>query len=127
MKKINSAASQKAPFNCELDDALHPEQAFEHPQHVVEAPDLTLNPRHPQFMGREGASQKRLVTALTDEALTGNRSVDTGAKVSPTCGIVPAGQGTPLNRVQLGTNPAAAQARQKAQHRSKRRSRPCKR
>ena len=43
MEKINSAAPQKAPFNSELDNVFHPEQAIEHPQHVVEAPDLTLN------------------------------------------------------------------------------------
>jgi hypothetical protein len=43
MEKINSAAPQKAPFNSELDNVFHPEQAFEHPQHVAEAPDLTLN------------------------------------------------------------------------------------
>jgi hypothetical protein len=43
MEKNNSAAPQKAPLNSELDNVLHPEQAFEHPQRVVEAPDLTLN------------------------------------------------------------------------------------
>jgi len=41
MEKINSAA-QKAPFKSELDNVFHPEQAFEHPQHVAEVPDLTL-------------------------------------------------------------------------------------
>ena len=28
---------------CELDDLLHPAQAFEHPSNVVNDPDLTLN------------------------------------------------------------------------------------
>ena len=28
---------------CELDELLHPAQAFEHPFHVVNDPDLTLN------------------------------------------------------------------------------------
>jgi hypothetical protein len=33
--------SSSLDFN--LDDLLHPAQAFEHPRHVVEDPDLTLN------------------------------------------------------------------------------------
>jgi len=28
---------------CDLDELLHPAQAFEHPSHVVNDPDLTLN------------------------------------------------------------------------------------
>lgn len=30
-------------FDLDLDDLLHPAQAFEHPRHVVGDPDLTLN------------------------------------------------------------------------------------
>jgi hypothetical protein len=30
-------------FELDLDDLLHPAQAFEHPDHVVDDPDLTLN------------------------------------------------------------------------------------
>jgi hypothetical protein len=43
MEKITSASQQTAPFNFDFDDLLHPAQAFEHPRHVVEDPDLTLN------------------------------------------------------------------------------------
>jgi hypothetical protein len=43
MEKITSASPQTAPFDFDFDDLLHPAQAFEHPRHVVEDPDLTLN------------------------------------------------------------------------------------
>jgi hypothetical protein len=43
MEKITSASRQKARFDFDLDNLLHPAQAFEHPRHVVEDPDLTLN------------------------------------------------------------------------------------
>jgi hypothetical protein len=43
MEKITSASRQTARFDFDLDDLLHPAQAFEHPRHVVEDPDLTLN------------------------------------------------------------------------------------
>jgi hypothetical protein len=43
MEKITSASRQTARFDFDLDDLLHPAQAFEHPQHVVEDPDLTPN------------------------------------------------------------------------------------
>jgi len=91
MEKINSAA-QKAPFKSELDNVFHPEQAFEHPQHVAEAPDLTLNEKCDILASWAGRAlaRKRLVTALTDEALTQPDPVDAGAKVSPICDIVPA-------------------------------------
>jgi hypothetical protein len=41
MKKITS--TQKTQFDFDLDELLHPAQAFEHPRHVVADPDLTLN------------------------------------------------------------------------------------
>jgi hypothetical protein len=43
MKKIALASPQPAPFDLDIDILLHPAQAFEHPRHVVEDPDLTLN------------------------------------------------------------------------------------
>lgn len=43
MDKISSALRQKARLDFDLDDLLHPAQAFEHPRRVVEDPDLTLN------------------------------------------------------------------------------------
>jgi hypothetical protein len=43
MEKITSASRQTARFDFDLDDLLHPAQAFEHPRRVVEDPDLTLN------------------------------------------------------------------------------------
>jgi hypothetical protein len=43
MEKITSAKQQTARFDFDLDDLLHPAQAFEHPRRVVEDPDLTLN------------------------------------------------------------------------------------
>jgi hypothetical protein len=43
MEKITSASRQTAHFDFDLDDLLHPAQAFEHPRRVAEDPDLTLN------------------------------------------------------------------------------------
>jgi hypothetical protein len=43
MEKITSASRQTARFDFDLDDLLHPAQAFGHPRRVVEDPDLTLN------------------------------------------------------------------------------------
>jgi hypothetical protein len=43
MKKIASAPPQPAPIHLDLDNLLYPAQAFEHPRHVVEDPDVTLN------------------------------------------------------------------------------------
>jgi hypothetical protein len=43
MKKIASASPRRAPFDLDIDNLLHPAQAFEHPRRVVEDPDLTLN------------------------------------------------------------------------------------
>jgi hypothetical protein len=43
MKKIASASPQRATFDLEIENLLHPTRAFEHPRHVVEDPDLTLN------------------------------------------------------------------------------------
>jgi hypothetical protein len=43
MKKIASASPQRATFDLEIENLLHPARAFEHPRHVVEDPDLTLN------------------------------------------------------------------------------------
>jgi hypothetical protein len=43
MKRIPPASPHLTPFDLDLDDLLHPAQAFEHPRHVVEDPDLTLN------------------------------------------------------------------------------------
>jgi len=42
MKKIDPM-SRREPFDFDLDNLLHPARAFEHPQHVVNDPDLTLN------------------------------------------------------------------------------------
>ena len=38
----NTTPEAKA-FDLDLDDLLHPAQAFEHPRNVVDDPDLTLN------------------------------------------------------------------------------------
>lgn len=38
-----SVLPTQAPFDLDLDELLHPAQAFEHPQQVVDDPDLTLN------------------------------------------------------------------------------------
>jgi hypothetical protein len=43
MEKITSTSRKTTGFDFDLDDLLHPAQAFEHPQRVVEDPDLTLN------------------------------------------------------------------------------------
>jgi hypothetical protein len=43
MKKIASASPRRAPFDLDIDNLLHPAQAFEHPRRVVEDPDLTLD------------------------------------------------------------------------------------
>lgn len=43
MGKIISASRQTTRFDFDLDDLLHPAEAFEHPRRVVENPDLTLN------------------------------------------------------------------------------------
>ena len=43
MKKIASASPQRAPFDFDIDNLLHPARAFGHPRQVVEDPDLTLN------------------------------------------------------------------------------------
>jgi hypothetical protein len=43
MKKIASASPRRAPFDLDIENLLHPAQAFEHPRHVVQDPDLTLN------------------------------------------------------------------------------------
>jgi hypothetical protein len=43
MKKIASASPQRATFDLDIENLLHPAQAFEHPRDVVEDPDLTLN------------------------------------------------------------------------------------
>jgi hypothetical protein len=43
MHKIAFASRKTAHFDFDLGNLLHPAQAFEHPRHVVEDPDLTLN------------------------------------------------------------------------------------
>ena len=43
MEKPAFAKASRLSVDLDLDDLLHPAQAFEHPQHVVEDPDLTLN------------------------------------------------------------------------------------
>jgi hypothetical protein len=43
MKKIALASYRRAPFEWDIDNLLHPAHAFEHPRHVVEDSDLTLN------------------------------------------------------------------------------------
>jgi hypothetical protein len=47
MRKFNTmpleAEYSEHDDRCDLDNLLHPAQAFEHPSHVVKDPDLTLN------------------------------------------------------------------------------------
>jgi hypothetical protein len=43
MEKPAFDKASRLSVDLDLDDLLHPAQAFEHPQHVVEDPDLTLN------------------------------------------------------------------------------------
>ncbi len=43
MKKPDHPASQRRPFDFDVDDLLHPAQAFRHPRDVVDDPDLTVN------------------------------------------------------------------------------------
>lgn len=43
MKEIDRTPSRRRPFDFDLDDLLHPAQAFGHPRRVAEDPDLTLN------------------------------------------------------------------------------------
>src|ERR1700761_7631649 len=45
-RRLNDGLSDHPPYNQEgwdPNDLLHPAQAFEHPSHVVNDPDLTLN------------------------------------------------------------------------------------
>jgi hypothetical protein len=41
--KPNPSSPFRSPIDPDLDDLLHPAQAFEHPQDVVNDPDLTVN------------------------------------------------------------------------------------
>jgi hypothetical protein len=43
MKPPDSFPSSGKPFDLDLDELLHPAQAFEHPRDVLNDPDLTLN------------------------------------------------------------------------------------
>jgi hypothetical protein len=43
MDKTDQRTPKRADFEFDLDDLLHPARAFEHPSHVVNDPDLTLN------------------------------------------------------------------------------------
>lgn len=43
MNDSDRASPRRAPFDLELESLLHPAQAFAHPRHVVNDPDLTLN------------------------------------------------------------------------------------
>jgi hypothetical protein len=40
---MNTSDRKRDEFDLDLDDLLHPAQAFEHPDQVVNDPDLTLN------------------------------------------------------------------------------------
>jgi hypothetical protein len=40
---MNTSNRKRDEFDLDLDDLLHPAQAFEHPDQVVNDPDLTLN------------------------------------------------------------------------------------
>jgi hypothetical protein len=40
---MNPSKQNRDEFDLDLDDLLHPAQAFEHPDQVVNDPDLTLN------------------------------------------------------------------------------------
>ena len=59
MEKITSASRQTARFDFDLDDLLHPAQAFEHPRSVVEDPDLTLNEKRAILASWAGPLQSR--------------------------------------------------------------------
>ena len=43
MRTPEFPSSSSKPFDLDLDDLLHPAQAFDHPRDVVDDPDLTLN------------------------------------------------------------------------------------
>jgi hypothetical protein len=43
MKKPDCDSPSGKPFELDLDDLLHPAQAFDHPQDVIDDPDLTIN------------------------------------------------------------------------------------
>ena len=43
MKNPDHLASHREPFDLDLDDLLHPAQAFDHPKEVLADPDLTVN------------------------------------------------------------------------------------
>ena len=43
MGKSASAQASRMSVDFDLDSLLHPARAFEHPRHVIDDPDLTLN------------------------------------------------------------------------------------
>jgi hypothetical protein len=43
MKNPDHLSPHRKPFDLDLDDLLHPAQAFEHPNEVLADPDLTVN------------------------------------------------------------------------------------
>jgi hypothetical protein len=43
MEKSASAQASRMSVDFDLDNLLHPARAFEHPRHVIDDPDLTLN------------------------------------------------------------------------------------
>jgi hypothetical protein len=43
MEKPASAKTSRLSVDFDLDNLLHPARAFEHPRHVIDDPDLTLN------------------------------------------------------------------------------------
>jgi len=43
MEKSASAQASRMSVDLDLDSLLHPARAFQHPRHVIDDPDLTLN------------------------------------------------------------------------------------
>jgi hypothetical protein len=84
------------PFDLDLDDLLHPARAFEHPQRVVDDPELTINEKRailaswasdacaveaaPALRWAPGSSRPVRI----DEILDALRTLDKAAHGSPT-------------------------------------------
>jgi hypothetical protein len=84
------------PFDLDLDELLHPAQAFEHPQRVVDDPDLTINKKRAilaswasDACAVEAAPALRCApgsgrSVSVDEILDALRTLDKAAHGSPT-------------------------------------------
>src|SRR5690349_13481174 len=87
---------RRKPFAFNLDELLHPAQAFEHPQRVVDDPDLTINEKRailaswasdacaveatPALRCAPGSGRPVSVDAILDAL----RTLDKAARGSPT-------------------------------------------